>query len=1318
MEDTHSITLVDNMIPSQQPSGGENLQRSSTVNHQGSLTKHFSRASVSGQLAKRKYAKWQPDRLGLPSDTETPLSRDSSRVRGSVSASSTGGSIDGPSTQPENGTDARGVDTNDFAPTRTQSHTNETMQSSALEQQVSRADRQKSHSQLDILYENQRGWFFFGVPLYSQSSLLNFDPSAWMTQDRRASPVNITNAQLPDPSWEWAWRTWYVDMSGDVDEQGWQYSFSFGSTQWHGTHPWFHSFVRRRRWVRLRSKIPEKRQRGRSDFENAHMLTEDYFTIHTPRDRSREQSVAGLSRVDSGFLSRVGTKVDEETHLEEVGDIPTLMRALKMASIDRERIDALKKFVREGGEELHYLNDKIPEIMAMFLFQISRWQFVTYLVNEIQELSQQRDLNDKDSDKITRKKDNLLRAVESARGHVTGPDVFTDSNGEASTDLLDLTPVSRHDTLLSKRAKVTNQPLHVLQGKEIKGIPKAAEVGREGHIYRPVPQDRASFLSSLHALDARASFHMFPRGQSCLRRRLAVVFEPTTAGPEDPLLFLYPRWVTSAARRRQPMTTLSPAKESLKCSHVPRPSVRPTWCSTTSQRSRSSCWHSSSTFQSDDDDGAHSNLSQGVGTLHESMRYRLLRQPSFNPFADIENSSKDLTFQISNSRTPPWVHPSMRKVSRRSKSNFNLNRWQNMLQRPLVTKPLEDQVEGPWKMPFPTRRRLLHERFRHARFSSRRGRLDWDGMAELLESVQDDPRPLGKKGENQVGIEITPETALLLSGNTDESFRENIWFVHVRNGCRIQMLDTEEGNTHRRVILSGSPLAIELVMERIRHIQHLQQLGDPVVCPPVKLPAPFVETRDALVRKGVEIPRIRAIWLPPVLPASHPEDIPEPPLSTVKDFAEFVEDLTLTHAPKRSAEDRYRGRHAHRMTRKIKRLFQLKENQRLLSSAALNIALRYFCANNRLADARELFTLAQSLATVRTYNILLQNAASNRNIGHFRQLLLMMPRAHILPNDMTWVALLGALTTPSAKASLITRMVKRGFMEGTRTIRAALRYTVQDSLIMHLRSGEGIESFVALMAKTDGLNWFSPLIVDHMFEAIERLADFEAAEGLINICLEHNLPLDNITLSHVFGMSGRDVFMTIHFALRFMQKPFFEISPSSQQYLFFLAFRYRHYNLSRVLWRYGCMHGSINAKMRSTVVASLLRNSKWAGERHSIKNMFDFNSGRVIAGIDMPNFEHPILRELPHEFRDRPLDFLSIATEGEEDRDLQIRLVEAIVNFDIWQGHENYKPQIPFATMLEAAARVDYAWMNQPWELPWLMENSIYVPVERKDSVA
>lgn len=81
-----------------------------------------------------------------------------------------------------------------------------------------------SDSHIDILYENQRGWFIFGIPLFSNKALWNLriDPAPWQDAKFRPSAVNITNAQVPDPSWVWDWNSWYVDMSLDVDEEGWQ----------------------------------------------------------------------------------------------------------------------------------------------------------------------------------------------------------------------------------------------------------------------------------------------------------------------------------------------------------------------------------------------------------------------------------------------------------------------------------------------------------------------------------------------------------------------------------------------------------------------------------------------------------------------------------------------------------------------------------------------------------------------------------------------------------------------------------------------------------------------------------------------------------------------------------------------------------------------------------------------------------------------------------------------------------------------------------------------------------------------------------------
>jgi hypothetical protein len=84
---------------------------------------------------------------------------------------------------------------------------------------VSRKDKKHKdeHSAIDILYENQRGGFLCGMPLFSGAALGNLDPSPWTNIAQKTSPTNITNAQVPDPSWEWAWKEWSINHTDEVD---------------------------------------------------------------------------------------------------------------------------------------------------------------------------------------------------------------------------------------------------------------------------------------------------------------------------------------------------------------------------------------------------------------------------------------------------------------------------------------------------------------------------------------------------------------------------------------------------------------------------------------------------------------------------------------------------------------------------------------------------------------------------------------------------------------------------------------------------------------------------------------------------------------------------------------------------------------------------------------------------------------------------------------------------------------------------------------------------------------------------------------------
>jgi hypothetical protein len=137
--------------------------------------------------------------------------------------------------------------------------------------------------------------FFRGKPYFSSNSLVQtfkFDPpphqrtntfltchpgkidpndpanKSWPPDPERLyySPYSPSSGILAMDSahgeaWKWKQDRWYVDMRGDVDEEGWEYALYWNGRywwcggNWHGKAVWFHGWVRRRRWVRDMERI-------------------------------------------------------------------------------------------------------------------------------------------------------------------------------------------------------------------------------------------------------------------------------------------------------------------------------------------------------------------------------------------------------------------------------------------------------------------------------------------------------------------------------------------------------------------------------------------------------------------------------------------------------------------------------------------------------------------------------------------------------------------------------------------------------------------------------------------------------------------------------------------------------------------------------------------------------------------------------------------------------------------------------------------------------------------------------------------------------
>ena len=452
----HPINLVDTTKP---VNDATKESSDDTVESSGaSLSRRFTRGTLRRELAKRKYAKWQQDRSHIEEDDGWAEST-ASKGAGQSSKSTKNASL--------NGKD-RETAVKRSRPPKSRRKSDDPKAS------------QHQDSVIDVLYENQRGWFLFGIPLYSANSLLNFDPASWQTSTFKDSPVNITNAQVPDPSWEWAWKMWYVDMSHDVDEEGWEYSFSFQSRfAWHGSHPWFHSFARRRRWLRKRVKVHRP---GKDTAKDAHQLNADYFTIHgAKRNRSPGSSIEGTLANRSSYTGFDGHDSDSDQDIHDIPNVVALLAVLKKATVDREKIVAVRTFLAQGGEELHYLADNVDEIMGLLIYHTSREQLHNHLIETLNTVESLKDSDEgkeeSDPEAESRKIENLSRAVEASRKHLDGIEYLSDAltTQKMDSSTLGVEPAFRStdmDWPAETKAHIEEQK----STNEIRGIPAGADV--------------------------------------------------------------------------------------------------------------------------------------------------------------------------------------------------------------------------------------------------------------------------------------------------------------------------------------------------------------------------------------------------------------------------------------------------------------------------------------------------------------------------------------------------------------------------------------------------------------------------------------------------------------------------------------------------------------------------------------------------------------------------------------------------------------------------------------------------------------------------
>ncbi len=287
---------------------------------------------------------------------------------------------------------------------------------------------------IDILYENERGGFLCGSALFSSKALGGLDPTPWTNEFHKPSLTDIHTAVVPDPTWEWAWPEWRVNHQEGVDEFGWEYSFAFSNAfSWHDAK-WWNSFVRRRAWTRRRVK---KRCDHKAD--EPHLLTSDYFSVRPASQRTRNTTGSLVSRVPSRASSAHASTVDFVEEEPDIDDLPTLMRRLRFARIDREKREAVESYL-EHAQDLPAMQRNMHDIMGLFVFQASRRLLLCHILKKYNEAT--RDAETKPTPAMKNRKDALSAALRHADEEVRKLAYWSDvkhmvASGETKVSLED-----------------------------------------------------------------------------------------------------------------------------------------------------------------------------------------------------------------------------------------------------------------------------------------------------------------------------------------------------------------------------------------------------------------------------------------------------------------------------------------------------------------------------------------------------------------------------------------------------------------------------------------------------------------------------------------------------------------------------------------------------------------------------------------------------------------------------------------------------------------------------------------------------------------
>ena len=655
-------------------------------------------------------------------------------------------------------------------------------------------------------------------------------------------------------------------------------------------------------------------------------------------------------------------------------------------------------------------------------------------------------------------------------------------------------------------------------------------------------------------------------GTRIVKRGRFSAFAHLASTPREPLLFLYPTWA-----RNYSSATIRPAS-------IPIPSVTPTY--------------------------ANSNFA--TETLNRGVKKEAKKSAGKTRDVATEGEqrhAKDPCHMVDDYHTVGRdEHTASLGDDAKTSNVDDTSQSKFLIRRPLST-PAYERAPAPLvrKLYQNTEKIREFEASQHARRQAylsreREKRGSWDPDWRVILSTLSDNTPKAGKWLDEALEVIVPDEVVKKFYNGADT---NLWKLGERYDCEITLGDRDvEKEVHRNFLLSGSPWAIKsttLDILRIAPDAKLRSTRKNSVLANADSESTLLDDDVETHGRSFNIQRNRNWEIDVPVQILRADKVPRPAEWSQRSFLKYITHLTLMNMPNHMHRVLYLSGEVHRelVADILRKTFDDPNCKSSFSRDAFNQAMWYLLYSNSIENVRHLFAKMEATdiePDVETFNIMLQQAAKVDDLHNFHFILHLMLRRGIFPNAKTWVVFMTATPNIRVKLYILSKMKENGLMQRLKTVRMVCRYLIPYEIDSSLESSQTHEEFLQHMDSRYGPLWLTATGGNRILNAL-------AEKGLISRCWEFMRVMESrdvipTTTSISTILNHCKYSINVKGAIEILKDlptsiPL-ELDDMTYNILFELAWRYKGYNLARVVWRYACLHARTTHTMRWRVVRSIM----------------------------------------------------------------------------------------------------------------------------------